>query len=51
MKYLPREALATVAHVLDPSGHDFRELLLVDPDHLLLRDVVILVLLQSSVLT
>lgn len=43
--YLPRETFAIVADVLHPPGHDLGQLLLVDADHLLLRNVIVLVLL------
>lgn len=48
---LPRETITVVPHVLDPPAHDLSQLLLVDPDHLLLRNVIVFVLLYSSVLT
>jgi hypothetical protein len=46
----PRGKVPGSAHILDPPAHDLGQLLLVDPRHLLLGNVVVLVLLQSAVL-
>lgn len=46
----PRKSLSGIPHILHPLPHQLGQLLLVDPHHLLLRYVVVLVLLQPPVL-
>lgn len=46
----PRKCIPGIPHILEPPAHELRQLLLVDPDDLLLGDVVVLVLLEPPVL-